>query len=200
MNDQFKTISGSTKGLYKEKGSKFLAFAIPVTSDVEIKDHLARLRKKYHDARHHCFAWRLGAEMVHYRINDDGEPSGSAGNPIFGQIQSRELTNILVVVVRYFGGTLLGVGGLIKAYRSATSDALGKAKIIEENVNTLIQLTFDYARMNEVMKVIKDFGLEFQNQQFDLECTLRLKIWRRISSTVIAKLSVIQGCKLEEVG
>ena len=122
MADLYKSIQNPSEGLYKEKGSKFLAFAYPVSTVEEIKERMAYLQKQFHDARHHCYAWRLGADMERYRVNDDGEPSGSAGNPIFGQIQSRELSDILVVVIRYFGGTLLGVGGLINAYRSATSD------------------------------------------------------------------------------
>ena len=199
MRDQFRTISGPSQGQYKQKGSKFFAFAFPVSTEAEIKDHLAILKKQYHDARHHCFAWRLGAEMERYRVNDGGEPSGSAGNPIFGQIQSRELSNVLVVVIRYFGGTLLGVGGLINAYRSAASEALDDSKIIEEKVHTLLELRFDYARLNEVMKIIKDFHLEFYDQHFDMQCTLKLKIWIRISSAVMAKFSIIEGCEMEEV-
>ena len=124
MKDLYLTIEKTTEGLYKETGSKFLAMAFPVSTREEISERLAELRKKYHDARHHCYAWRLGADMEEYRVNDDGEPSGSAGLPIFGQIQSRDLSNVLVVVVRYFGGTLLGVGGLIRAYRAAASGAL----------------------------------------------------------------------------
>ncbi len=131
MFDLYKTIKAPTKGIYKEKGSKFLAFAYPFSHEASIKEGMAILQKQYHDARHHCYAWRLEPEMTHYRVNDDGEPSGSAGKPIYGQIVSRELTDILVVVVRYFGGTKLGLGGLINAYRSAASDALDHSKIIE---------------------------------------------------------------------
>ncbi len=120
MRDLYKTISSNTKGQFKDRGSRFIALAFHVISEDEIKEQITLLRKEYHDARHHCFAWRLGPDMERYRVNDDGEPSGSAGRPIFGQIQSRELTDILVVVIRYFGGTLLGVGGLINAYRSST--------------------------------------------------------------------------------
>ena len=134
MKDLYLTISSNTKGQFKDRGSRFIALAFHVVSEDEIKEQITLLRKEYHDARHHCFAWRLGPDMERYRVNDDGEPSGSAGRPIFGQIQSRELTDILVVVIRYFGGTLLGVGGLINAYRSAASDALEHANITEKKV------------------------------------------------------------------
>ncbi|MCK4750363.1 MAG: YigZ family protein [Bacteroidales bacterium] len=199
MNDLFKTIESPSKGLYKEKGSKFLAFAFPVAAEDEIKDRISLLRKQYHDARHHCLAWRLGPDIDRYRTNDDGEPSGSAGKPIFGQIQSRDLTNVLVVVVRYFGGTLLGVGGLINAYRSAASDALGRARILEKKVHSLLELEFDYTQMNPVMKVIKDHNLEFYDQQFDMNCTLKLKVWKRIEALVFEKMSKIDGCRIKEL-
>ena len=137
--------------------------------------------------------------MERYRVNDDGEPSGSAGNPIFGQIQSRELSDILVVVIRYFGGTLLGVGGLINAYRSATSDSLDQAQIVELKVYKLIKVQFEYPQMNSVMKVIKELDLSFENQEFDLNCSLTLKVWKRKMDRVWTQLSLIKGCKLSEV-
>jgi len=196
MSDLFKTIEAPSEGIFKDKGSKFLAFAYPVSSEEEIKEHMEHLRKAYHDARHHCFAWRLGADMERFRANDDGEPSGSAGKPILGQIQSHDLTNILVVVVRYFGGTLLGVGGLIRAYRSAASGALDQARIIELKVYEKLKLEFEYERMNSVMKVIKDLELEFEDQQFDLSCTLTLKVWIRMKDRVHSKLSIIEGCRI----
>jgi len=197
MNDLYKTIQSKSEGLYKEKGSKFIAFAYPMSSEEAIKTEIAELRKRYHDARHHCFAWRLGADLERYRVNDDGEPSGSAGKPIYGQIQSRELTDVLVVVIRYFGGTLLGVGGLINAYRSAASDALDQSGIVEMKVTSRLKLEFGYSQMNSVMKVIKDFQLEFEDQQFDLDCSLKLKVWKRNEYQVVKKLSIIEGCKVE---
>ncbi len=196
MADLYRTIQNPAEGLYKEKGSKFLAFAYPVSTVEEIKERINYLQKQYHDARHHCYAWRLGADMERYRVNDDGEPSGSAGNPIFGQIQSRELTDILVVVIRYFGGTLLGVGGLINAYRSATSDSFDQARIVELKVYKLINVQFEYPQMNSVMKVIKELDLSFENQEFDLNCSLTLKVWKRKMDRVWAQLSLIKGCKL----
>ncbi|MEN8227194.1 MAG: YigZ family protein [Bacteroidota bacterium] len=197
MNDTYKTIQSKSEGLYKEKGSRFIALAYPMSSEEAIKGEIAELRKRFHDARHHCFAWRLGADSERYRVSDDGEPSGSAGKPIFGQIQSRELTNVLVVVIRYFGGTLLGVGGLINAYRSAASNALEKSGIIEMRVNSQLKLKFGYLQMNSVMKVIKDFQLEFENQEFDLDCSLTLKVWKRNEIQVVKKLSIIEGCTVE---
>ena len=196
MNDLYKTIQSKSEGLYKEKGSKFIAFAYPMSSEEAIKTEIAELRKRYHDARHHCFAWRLGADLERYRVNDDGEPSGSAGKPIYGQIQSRELTDVLVVVIRYFGGTLLGVGGLINAYRSAASDALDQSGIVEMKVTSRLKLEFGYSQMNSVMKVIKDFQLEFEDQQFDLDCSLTIKVWKRNEFQVVKKLSIIDGCKV----
>jgi uncharacterized YigZ family protein len=200
MNDLYKTIASQSKGLYKEKGSRFLAFAYPVKEEEEISEKIRVLKKEYHDARHHCFAWRLGAEMEHYRVNDDGEPPGSAGKPILGQIQSREITQILVVVIRYFGGTLLGVGGLINAYRSAAAAALDKAEIIDKKVETLFILEFGYNEMNEVMKVIKDFNLRAENQQFDLECSLTIHVWNRLIPGVRDRLSKIGGCRVTQAG
>lgn len=199
MKDTYRTIETLSEGLYKEKGSKFMAFAFPVTTEETIKEEIASLRKQYHDARHHCYAWRLGADQGHYRVNDDGEPSGSAGKPILGQIQSRELTDVLVVVIRYFGGILLGVGGLINAYRSAASDALEHARIISVKVVRRMKLEFGYAQMNAVMKVVKDFHLEIEDQQFDLECTLTFMVWIRNVRQVEKKLSAIEGCSLRDV-
>lgn len=196
MNDLYKTIQSTGEGLYKKKGSKFLAKAYPVGHEESIKDHLATLRKQYHDARHYCYAWRLKPEKTHYRVNDDGEPSGSAGKPIYGQIVSRDLTNLLLVVVRYFGGTKLGVGGLIQAYRSAASDALDHTSIIECKVYDRLRLEFNYEQMNVVMKVIKEFELDFEDQEFDLNCTLVLKCWKRQTQRLLDSFSKITGCKI----
>lgn len=196
MTDLYRTIKYPSEGSYKEKGSKFLAFAYPVSSEEEIKQYRAKLRKLHHDARHHCYAWRLGPEKLLYRVNDDGEPSGSAGKPIFGQIQSRDLSDILVVVVRYFGGTLLGVGGLIRAYRSAASDALDQNIVIERRVFDKMKLDFAYPQMNSVMKLIKDMHLEFEDQLFDLDCSLILRVWKRKSEQVFHEFSKIEGCKI----
>lgn len=156
FSDTYKTIDNEAKGLFKDRGSRFIAIAIPVTTQEEIKNKLEELRKEYHDARHHCYAWVLSPDRQAWRVNDDGEPSGTAGKPIMGQINSRELTNILVVVIRYFGGTLLGVSGLINAYRTAASDALENVKVIERHLVGRWLLSFPYSAMNDVMKVLKD--------------------------------------------
>lgn len=158
FSDTYKTIAAESKGLFKDRGSRFIAIARPVSSQDEIKTVLEDLRKEYHDARHHCYAWMLTPDRQAWRVNDDGEPSGTAGRPIMGQINSRELTNVLVVVIRYFGGTLLGVSGLINAYRSAAEDALSNARIIEKQVTESWRITFPYTVMNDVMKVLKDEG------------------------------------------
>ncbi len=196
MIDQYKTIQAPAEGLFKDRGSKFIAYAYPIGSEEAIKIHLNDLRKRYHDASHHCYAWRLGPDLERFRVNDDGEPSGSAGKPIYGQIQSRELTDVLVVVIRYFGGTLLGVGGLINAYRSAASNALDRSPIVEKKVYSRIRVEFGYPEMNSVMKVIKDFSLGFEEHQFDLECSLILKVWKRQELQVVEKLTNIGGCKI----
>ncbi|HEY9049147.1 MAG TPA: YigZ family protein, partial [Ohtaekwangia sp.] len=155
----YRTIQQPAEGMYKEKGSKFLAFAYPVDSEAAIRERLDALRKEYFDARHHCYAWMLGPERKHFRANDDGEPNHSAGDPILGQIRSKELTNILIVVVRYFGGTKLGVGGLISAYKIASEDALSHAIVVEREVTEMITIRYEYASTPEVMKLVKDFDL-----------------------------------------
>lgn len=196
MFDLYRTIKAPAEGVYKEKGSKFLAFAYPVSHEASIKEHLAILQKQFHDARHYCYAWRLGPEKTHYRANDDGEPSGSAGKPIYGQIVSRDLSDILVVVVRYFGGTKLGVGGLIQAYRAAASNALDQSTIIECKVFDILKLEFAYEQMNSVMKVIKDMQLDFENQEFDMDCSLVLKSWKRKTEQVLDTFSKLTRCKI----
>jgi len=196
MCDTYKTIKSPASGIYKEKGSRFLAFAFPVSHEGSIKDHLDELRKKYHNARHFCYAWRLGPGKSNYRVNDDGEPSGTGGKPIYGQIVSRDLTDALVVVVRYFGGTKLGVGGLINAYRSAASDALDRSHIIKCQVIDRLKLEFGYQQMNAVMKVIKDRQLDVEDQKFDLECSLTLLSWTRNTELVLDTFSKITGCRI----
>lgn len=176
ISDTYRSIAAPVKGVYKELGSKFLAFAYPVETEEEAKNILASVRKEYFDARHHCFAWRLGLTGEPYRLSDDGEPSSTAGRPIHGQLLSQELSDILVVVVRYFGGTKLGVPGLIRAYRTATQDALANATVIEKIAGSFFSLTFDYLRMNDVMKVLKDMEITPLKQDFDLECHLEVRV------------------------
>jgi len=165
--DIFKTIAKPSKGFYKEKGSRFLAFGFPVTDETEIKAILASLRKKYHDARHHCYAYRIGTDPFRYRANDDGEPPGTAGKPLYGQIVSHELTNILIVVVRYFGGTKLGVPGLINAYKTATLLALEGAGTKTRVVEVWYNVEFGYQQMNDVMKILKDLSATIVSQDFN---------------------------------
>jgi uncharacterized YigZ family protein len=176
MEDLYQTIEKESHGFFKEKGSKFFAFAFPVTNEEEIKEKLYSLRKEHHSARHHCYAWRLGAEEITFRAVDDGEPPSTAGKPILGQLQSFNLTNVLIVVVRYFGGTLLGTGGLINAYRSAAADALKNAEIKQKTVEKEITLDFTYNEMAEVMNVIKQENLTVIYTRFEESCNLALTV------------------------
>ena len=181
FDDTYRTIAAPAEGLYKEKGSKFLAFAFPVRTTDEVKEHLDALRKQYFDARHHCYAYILGANKDAWRANDDGEPSGTGGRPIHGQLLSADLTDTLIVVVRYFGGILLGASGLANAYKTAARDAIDHAEIVERTIDVRYRLRFEYALMNDVMRIIKDFDLKPENQHFDLDCTLDLSVRQSLS-------------------
>lgn len=178
--DSYKSICGPAEGLFKDNGSRFISFAYQVESEEEVKDLVGDLKKKYHDARHHCYAYRLGYLGDRFRANDDGEPSGSAGRPILGQIDSRGLSDTLVVVVRYFGGIKLGIPGLIRAYKTSTADALDKAGSMEKIAGEWHRVRFGYDRMNSVMKVLKDMDLRQKDQQFGQECLLGA--WVRLSA------------------
>ncbi|HZL08415.1 MAG TPA: YigZ family protein [Prolixibacteraceae bacterium] len=199
MEDTYNTISKPSEGLYKAKGSKFISYAYPVTSEDEIKEIVQALKKEHHSARHHCYAWRLGHEKLLFRANDDGEPSSSAGKPILGQIQSFDLTNILIVVVRYFGGTLLGVSGLISAYRNATLDAINQAQIVEELVEKWLLIEFDYAAMNDVMKILKDEKLPQIDPVFDLQCKLKTHVRLSELSRFEEEIIKIEGVQISQV-
>lgn len=170
------TISKEGEGLYKEKGSKFLAFAYKVETEEEVKEKLDMLRKQYYDSKHHCYAYILGQNQEKYRANDDGEPKNSAGMPILGQIRSYNLSNVLVVVVRYFGGTKLGVSGLIKAYKTSAKEVIENSGIIKEILKENIKIKFQYVIMNEVMKLIKNHDIEIKSQKQDLDCEMLLSI------------------------
>ena len=198
MTDLYKTIKSQAEGIYKEKGSRFLSFAVPVQTADETKEIIRNFRKQYYDARHVCYAYMLGAERREWRANDDGEPSGTAGNPILGQINSKELTNILVVVVRYFGGILLGTGGLAAAYKKAAGDALSRAEIIEKTVVRQISVRFEYPLANEVMRAVKDARAEISEQHFDSSCSLKLHIRRQDTELLISRLEKIQGVTVEK--
>ena len=193
MADFFKTISHKSEGLFKEKGSKFLAFALPVTDEEQIKNILKEFRKDFHDARHVCFAWTLGPEMTNFRVSDDGEPSGTAGKPIHGQIVSRELTDILVVVVRYFGGVLLGTGGLIQAYKEAAADALNNAEIITKTVEKQLVIRFDYSLQNIVMKIIRDYQIIVEERIMEMDCTYKLRVPQASVIDLLGVLKNIHG-------
>jgi uncharacterized YigZ family protein len=198
MSDTYKTIIAPTEGIYKEKGSKFLSFAIPVSSADEVKEIVKNYRKEYYDSRHVCYAYMLGADRKEFRANDDGEPSGTAGRPILGQINSRELTNILVIVVRYFGGILLGTGGLVVAYKEATTDALDQAEVVEKTVDETISIVFDYVLMNEVMRIIKDTNAQISSQNFEDQCAMQLSIRKQDAGLLSAKLAKIYGLQIKE--
>lgn len=195
-NDTFKTIASASEGLFKDKGSKFIAYAYPVKTEDEIKEHIKVLKDQHYKARHHCYAFRLGKHGDMYRANDDGEPSGTAGRPIYGQLLSFELTNILVVVVRYFGGTLLGTSGLINAYKTAASEVLSQATLIDVIVSDIYQLRFDYTIQSLVERVIKEFDLNIASAVYEMDCTYEIEVRKSISAMVADKFEKIEGLKL----
>jgi uncharacterized YigZ family protein len=194
--DTFRTISGKAEGLYKTRGSKFLAFGFPVSSEEEIKKLISEIRKKYHDARHWCYAYRISTANYIYRMNDDGEPSNTAGKPIYGQIISNNLTNILIIVVRYFGGTLLGKGGLIKAYKSATADMLSNAEIIVKAVDRLYRINFNYDVMSEVLKILDREKLSKTDYKFDQHCSIETRIKVSKEKNIISRLKRINSVEI----
>jgi uncharacterized YigZ family protein len=192
MDDTYRTIQAPSQGLFKDKGSRFIALAYPVETIDEVKAILATLRKEYHDARHHCYAYRLGPGDAVYRVNDDGEPANSAGKPILGQIQSHELTNVLIVVIRYFGGILLGVGGLINAYRTAARESILAAAITEKTFNSRIRVKFQYPAMNDVMRTVKEIKAEIITQDFTTTCLLELRIRSSAADQLTGQLNRIE--------
>ena len=189
MSDTYLTIQDKSEGIYTEKRSKFLAFAHPVETIDEIKDLLTDYKKKYYDARHVCYAYMLGPERTDFRVNDDGEPSSTAGKPILGQINSRELTNILVVVIRYFGGVKLGTSGLIVAYREAAAEALSAATVIEKTIEETVIFTFPYVMMNSVMRVVKELNPRIVEQKYDETCIITLAIKRSMAPMLEERLN-----------
>jgi len=197
FDDTYRTISAPSEGLYKEKGSKFLAFAFPVTTVEEVKAHLDELRKKYFDARHHCYAYILGPSKESYRLNDDGEPSGTGGRPIHGQLLSADLTNTLIVVVRYFGGILLGASDLANAYKAAARDAIANASIKECTIDISYRLHFEYPLMNDVMRILKEQNLTPRNQVFLLDCQLDVSVRQSQSLRAYEALTKLYGLKIE---
>jgi uncharacterized YigZ family protein len=192
-DDIYKTIKSPSEGIFRDRGSRFLAYAYPVSDQEEIKPILDRLRKVHHDARHHCFAYMLGSERNIFRLNDDGEPSGTGGRPIIGQINSYGLTNIIIVVVRYFGGTLLGVSGLINAYKSAAESAIRNSEVIECTLKQYYSIRYPYISMNDVMKILKEEDISQSDQIFDSVCTIRISFRTLASEKILQRLSRISG-------
>jgi uncharacterized YigZ family protein len=199
MKDTYKTVEGTAEGLYKEKGSKFIARIYHVESEEEAKAILGKLKKEFYDARHHCFAWRIDPRNERTRSNDDGEPSGTAGKPILNQILSFELYDVFIVVIRYFGGTKLGVSGLINAYKSASRDAIENATIIEKEIRDLYRIEFDYVMMNSVMRVVKEENLVVKKQDFDNVCRMDVEIKLSTVQKSTNRLKGLKGVKLEKL-
>lgn len=195
--DSYKTIARPAETTYRQLSSKFLVYAYPVETEAEIKEYLDALRKRWFDATHHCYAWRLGAKGEQFRANDDGEPSSTAGKPILGQLLSQEITNCLVVVVRYFGGTKLGVPGLIAAYKESTALVLSECEIVERTVDVVIEVSFSYIAMNDVMRIVKDMQPKVVNQVFDNLCTMTLSIREGDSEQLIGRLEKVEGATVE---
>ena len=200
IKDHYKTVAGPAHGEYKDRGSKFLAYAFPVYAEEEWQARLEEVRREHPKARHHCYAYRLGLDGNNFRANDDGEPSGTAGRPILGQIDSFELVNILVIVVRYFGGTLLGASGLINAYRESAADALNHAQVVERTVEEIYRITFDYALMSQVMGSIKSLDLEMVRQDFGHAGVLEIAVRQsEVAEKLRSLKAAVAGVYLEEV-
>ena len=199
IQDAYKSIAAPSDGLFKDNGSRFIAHAYPVETEEEVKEIVASLKKEYYDARHHVYAYRLGHLGDRFRANDDGEPSGSSGRPVLGQIDSYGLSDILVVVIRYFGGIKLGIPGLIRAYKTSTADALANAEIIEKIASRHFRVHFGYMSMNGVMKVMKDMNLEQKNQKFDMECSLETSVRLALADTFLERMNDVEGCRVEEI-
>lgn len=198
-SDTYKTIEVPAEGLYKEKGSKFLSFLYHVETEDEVKQLIEKLRKEYHDARHHCYAYILGTEKQTYRANDDGEPSGTAGRPIHGQLLSFEVTNVLLVVVRYFGGVLLGASGLANAYKIAAREALSAATIIERTIDVRYELQFRYEQINDVMKILKDNAITPKKQKFDMECSIEFAVRKMNSERILKAFENLRTVQINEI-
>ncbi len=196
LKDTYYTLKDKSEGFYKEKGSKFLAFAFPVQNENETKVYIHKLKKKYYDARHHCYAYILGFDGENFRANDDGEPGHSAGDPILGQIRSNNLTNTLIVVVRYFGGTKLGVSGLINAYRTAAGNAIENNIILEKYIISEISIQFEYPELNQVMKLIKDHDLDIISQKMEASCEMKLGVRLSRKEMVISKIQELHKISL----
>lgn len=200
IKDTYKTIEISVENiLFKEKNSKFFGFAFPVTSEIEVKTHLENLKTEHFSARHWCYAYQIGTENIKFRANDDGEPSNSAGMPIYGQIQSFEITNVLVVVIRYFGGVKLGVGGLISAYKTSAQLTLNEANIIEKTIDKHFKITFDYKNMNKVMRIIKEKNIQIVHQKMELNCEIEITTRKKNAEEIVAIFTALFEIEIEEL-
>lgn len=198
ISDTYLSISGESRSTFRDKASRFIGLAMPVESEEEAKLKLEAIRKEYYDANHHCYAYRIGATGDVYRVNDDGEPSGTAGRPIHGQILSKGLSDILVVVIRYFGGTKLGVPGLIHAYKTTSAEALSQARIIQKTITEKMVISFEYPRMNEVMRILKDDGISILSQQFDESCRIVVAVRKSKSGEIKQRLSLLMNISVCE--
>lgn len=196
FEDTYRILKAPSTGEFKDRGSKFYAYAFVVKTEADVKEHLLELRKKHYDARHHVYAYILGADKASWRANDDGEPSGSSGKPIHGQLLSYDLTNTLIVVVRYFGGTKLGIPGLINAYRSAAKDAIEQATIIEKKIEDIYELAFTYPDMNNVMRILKDEGISPLTTDFQIDCKLQFKARKQDSARIYDQFKAIHTLKI----
>lgn len=196
-DDSYLTVAATAEAVYKEKSSKFLAYAYPVKSEEEIRDILDALRKRYYDATHHCYAWRLGPQGESFRANDDGEPSGTAGKPILGQLLSFGITDCLIVVVRYFGGTKLGVSGLISAYRESAREVIEASRIVEQTVDRRFRVEFPYIAMNDIMRIVKEMQPCVLEQSFDNSCTICMSIRESRADALADKLNKLEGVAVE---
>lgn len=199
MEDTYKTVSAPSEGLFKDKGSRFISYLYPVTTEEEIKEIIQQVKKAHHSARHHCYAWRLGRENIRFRANDDGEPSSTAGKPILGQLTSFELTNVLLVVVRYFGGTLLGTSGLINAYREAASEAIGNALVETRIIEAEYRLQFGYNELNQVMQIIKNENLKQTAIQLEESCRIDLSVRKSEAARIENLFGNIYGVTLSRL-
>lgn len=199
MNDQYNTIEKISTGYFKDKGSKFYSFLYPVKNEDEVKTILTTIKKEHHSARHHCYAWRIGAETVLSRANDDGEPSSTAGKPILGQLVSFDVTNALLVVVRYFGGTLLGVSGLINAYRNAAADALNRAEILHKFIELEFELLFNYDKLNDVMHIIKQNNYNIVSTRFEESCSLICSVRQSESEKLFNRFNDFYGIEIKKL-
>lgn len=196
QEDTYRTITALSEGIYTEKRSKFIAIALPVRTLEEVKQHLETYQKKYYDARHVCYAYMLGHERLNFRANDNGEPSGTAGKPILGQINSNELTDILIIVVRYFGGIKLGTSGLIVAYKAAAAEAISNATIIEKTVDDDVTVAFEYPFMNDIMRIVKEDEPEILEQSYDMDCLMKLRIRRSMMPKLRARLEKVETARI----